>query len=84
MSAPFGGNHLEDQLARLRALLVVVAHALEDRSGRAGEGPIGDNEDLQDGAEICLEQALDVLDRIQVGLPAEVLYTEIVDQGGVQ
>lgn len=77
MSAPYRSDSLEDQLSRLKALLTVVEHVLDSRTGF-------DDVDLRSGGEICLEQALDVLDRIQVGLPVKVLSTKIVDQGGAR
>ena len=72
MSAPYTGLTLEEQLARMKALLRVVDHVLEESS---------DDDELRSGAEICLEHALDVLDRIQVGLSARVMNTEIVEGG---
>lgn len=69
MSAPFAGASLEDHLGRLNALLRVVEHALEHR----------DDEDLADGADVCLGYALDVLDKIQTGLPSRILDQKVIE-----
>ena len=74
MSAPFASDSLEDQLARAVALLRVVELVFSHR----------DDESLDDeamaGAEICLDQVLDVLDRIQVGLPFAALNAKISEK----
>lgn len=76
MSAPLQGASLEEHLGRMKSLMTVVEHILDHDPG----AELAD-EYLAQGAEICLAEALDVLDRIQVGLSAKVLNTKIADGG---
>jgi hypothetical protein len=71
MALPYSAPRLEDHLARMQALLRVVAHVLDEDQA---------DDDLKTGAAICLKQALDVLDRLEEGLPVNVMATEIADR----
>ena len=74
MSAPFQDNTLEDQLARLKVLLRTVETEL-DHVDVANPASM----DHYEGAEVCLGYALDVLDRLEHGLPAATLRAKIPD-----
>jgi hypothetical protein len=73
MSTPFTAQTLEDQLARAKALLTVVDLVSDHLRDLSEDG------ELKAGADICLAEALDAIDRIEVGLSARVLATKLTD-----
>jgi len=72
MSGPYDGCSLGEQLDRLNTLLGVVEHAFLYR----------EQEQLMDGAEVCLEFGLDMLKTIREGLPFELHDVRLVPRKG--
>ena len=62
MNAPYKSGTLEEELARVRALLRMVETVFDSEVGEV-------DDDLHAGASICLEEALAILKGIEDWLP---------------